>query len=413
VTEVHVRAQLAVVGASLAGPRAAWAAAGAGADTVLHQDGVERVAEDAHLGLHGPAWGSGRKGFGSGPALRRRVQQVFQVPPEVPRRMRVLVALALVACLVSGCSSKAADTPPTADLGLHATPTTGVIRGLVVDAAIRPLAGAHVVLPAAGAAKERATTTTGQGLFGFEGVDPGSHFLRISRLGYADVQQSVQVEAGNSAPPLLKVQLAAVPGAAPYVQSFKFNGFLECALSVVALCSAFNGPTCGANLPMVGELPCTGNVTNDHFASTVPVEKPPQLIQSEMVWQTTTAASNQLWLWHSRASSKDGSYNGSCNCWAQGRSPLLMVTNETGANGEKYGVQNNLFLRVFTGSIDGTRDPLNPEQCYPGPPVGDVYCGGVGYSVEQGFTIYTHVFYGYLPPPGWRFSQQPDVPPPV
>ncbi|MEA3202844.1 MAG: Carboxypeptidase regulatory-like domain [Thermoplasmata archaeon] len=325
--------------------------------------------------------------------------------------MRGLVAVVLGVSFLAGCSSKAADTP-VADLGLHATATTGVIRGLVVDAAIRPMAGVKVVLAATASAQERSSTTSEQGLFGFDSVAPGSHFLRVDKLGFASVQQAVQVEAGDSAPPLLKVQLVAVPGAAPYAQAFKFNGFLECALSVVALCSVFNGPTCGAEVPNVAEAPCTGNVTNDNFASVVQVERPPQLVQSEMVWQATSSASDQMWLWHSRADIRDGSYNGSCNCWAQGTSPLLMVTNQTTADKQAYGVQNSVYLRVFTGSIEGTRNPLNPEQCYPGPPVGDVYCGGLGYSVEQGFSIYTHVFYGYLPPPGWRFSQAQEVPAP-
>ncbi|MFO1535559.1 MAG: carboxypeptidase-like regulatory domain-containing protein [Thermoplasmatota archaeon] len=330
--------------------------------------------------------------------------------------MRFLVAFALTATVLAGCASKAAQEPID-DLGLRATPTTGVIRGLVVDPAIRPIEGVQVVLPASGGAKERSATTNADGLFGFEAVDPGSHFLRVSKPGYADTQHSVQVEAGDSAPPLVKVHLAAVPGAAPYVQSFKFDGFLECALSAVALCSAFNGPTCGMD-----PVPCTPNATNDNFANVVPIERPPQLVQSEMVWTTTTSASDQLWLWHSRAAKGDGSYNGSCNCWAQGKSPLLMVSNETQAAGNHYGTWHDLYLRVFTGSIEGTRNPLDSAQCYPGDPARpvfeplgrdpNVYCGGLGYSVEQSFTTYTHVFYGFLPPVGWRFSATPDVPAP-
>lgn len=337
--------------------------------------------------------------------------------------MRSLVALLLAATALGGCASQGSDNPLIDGLGLQATPTTGVVRGVVVDDAIRPLAGVGVVLAGAGQGKERATTTNANGLFGFEAVEPGTHFLRVAKLGYAETQQSVQVEAGDSTPPLVKVQLVAVPGAAPYVQSFKFNGFLECALSAAALCSVFNGPTCGVSEPQTGtELPCTGNVTNDNFASVVPVEKPPQLVQSEIVWTTTTAASDQLWLWHSQADKATGAYNGSCNCWAQGTSPLLMATNETTAEENSYGTWHDVYLRVFTGSIEGTRNPLDNPGCYPGDPakpafdvIGrdpDVYCGGVGYSAEQGFTIYTHVFYGYLPPAGWRFTATPDVPTP-
>ncbi|HUR61108.1 MAG TPA: carboxypeptidase-like regulatory domain-containing protein [Candidatus Thermoplasmatota archaeon] len=310
------------------------------------------------------------------------------------------MALLLAGSLLAGCSSKA--TPPDeVDLGLRATPTSGVIRGLVVDAAIRPLEGVRVVLPDAG---DRATETNENGLFGFEGVAPGSHFLKVSKAGYADMQQSTQVEAGVDNPPLVKVQMTAVSGLAPYVQVFKWDGFLECALSVIALCGAFNGPAC----PQA----CTPNVTDDQFTSLVPVEKPPQLVQSEVVWQTTTAASDQLWLWHSRGDIKDGSYNGSCNCWAQGKSPLLMKTNESVAAAQHYGTHNQVYLRMFTGSIEGTRNPLNPEGCYPGSPGPNTYCGGLGFSVEQDFTVFTHVFYGYLPTPGWRFSEQSEPPAP-
>ncbi|MEA3143937.1 MAG: Carboxypeptidase regulatory-like domain [Thermoplasmata archaeon] len=321
------------------------------------------------------------------------------------------MALLLAALFVAGCSSKAADRPE-AD-GLRATPTTGIIRGVVVDAAIRPLAGVHVVLPGTGGSPARSTSTNDLGLFGFESVQPGGHLLRITRLGYAEAQQAAQVEAGVSDPAPLRVQLVTLSGAAPYAQAFKFSGFLECALSVVALCAVFNGPTCGQP-----NLPCTQNVSNDNFATIVPIDHPPQRIQSEMVWQTTTSASDQLWLWHSKARRADGTYNGSCACWAQGKSPLLLATNESRAAEQDYGSWNNLELRVFTGSIEGTRNPLDPNGCYPATPsvpmVGSAqYCGGAGFSVEQGFTIYTHVFYGYLPPDGWRFTEQMDVPPPA
>jgi len=30
--------------------------------------------------------------------------------------------------------------------------------------------------------------------------------------------------------------------------------------------------------------------------------------------------------------------------------------------------------------------------------------GGVGMALEQRVTVYTHMFYGYVPPADWRFS---------
>jgi hypothetical protein len=185
----------------------------------------------------------------------------------------------------------------------------------------------------------------------------------------------------------------------PYYSLQKFDGFLECGLSVIALCAV------GQDLPVLG------NLTNDRFAGPVYIEKPPHLVQSELVWEPTTAASDQLWLWHSR-SNKDGGYNGSCNCWVQGPSPLVMASNQSQSESQDYGVNNDVYLRIFTGSIEGTRNPANPQGCYPGSPGPNTYCGGVGYSLSQPFTVYTTVFYGYLPPEGWLFVTDGSFPPP-
>src|SRR5688572_21074791 len=98
--------------------------------------------------------------------------------------------------LLAGCTG-GGDGPPPADepvdfsnLELEATETTGVIRGVVVDDAIRPLANATVTLVSDG---DRTATTTDSGTFGFEQVPPGTHFLTVSRFRYLDQQQSVDV----------------------------------------------------------------------------------------------------------------------------------------------------------------------------------------------------------------------------
>jgi hypothetical protein len=38
--------------------------------------------------------------------------------------------------------------------------------------------------------------------------------------------------------------------------------------------------------------------------------------------------------------------------------------------------------------------------------------GGIGIVLEQRVTVYTHVFYGHLPPPGWTFSSDGTPPSP-
>lgn len=322
--------------------------------------------------------------------------------PVPPMRLPAvaLAVLPAVAALLAGCSGGTGETPveDVPDLGLEATATTGVLRGVVVDEAIRPLAGVSIVASSAGQA-DRTGASLDTGFFGFDGLAPGTWFVMANHTGYFEVQGSAEVVAGVAEPPVLKLQLVRDVANTPYAVLSKIEGYLECGLSVVALCAVGQG------------LPVVGNLTNDRFSGVVAVDRPPHWIQSEMVWEPTTAASDQLWIWHSR-SAKGGGYNGSCNCWTQGPSPLLITTNQTLAEDQEYGTENDVYVRVFTGSIQGTRNPTDPAGCYPGNGLGNTYCGGVGYSLQQPFSIYTTVFYGYLPPDGWTFVASGEVPQP-
>jgi hypothetical protein len=316
--------------------------------------------------------------------------------------MRTLMAIALLATTLAGCSSAPeADPGPIVDfdeLDLEATTTTGLIRGIVVDEAIRPIGNATIV--ARGGDRELTTTSTPEGAFGFDGLRPGTYFLSASRLGYSASQASTEVVAGVAEPPIAKLQLVRDLASLPFSVLHKWEGFLECGLSVIALCGAAN---------------TAGPVTNDNFATVMVIDGVPLFIQSEVLWETTTAASDELWLWHSSGSKPDGGFNGTRGsyAWAQGPSPLLMTSNATEIEESEFGTNNDLYLRMFTGSISGTRNPADPEGCYPGGPGPDVYCGGVGYSIQQTFTVYTTAFFGFLPPEGWTFHETGPAPPPT
>ena len=312
--------------------------------------------------------------------------------------MRALTAFLLVAVALAGCSSggSEADPEPTVDfdaLELEATATTGVIRGIIVDEAIRPVGNVVVTLKGT---EERTTTSTDEGSFGFDGLEPGTYFLDAAKPGYSSAQSSAEVVAGVAEPPIVKIQLTIDAATLPYSVLHKWDGFLECGLSVIALCGAADG------------------FTNDNFASVMVIDGVPLFIQSEVIWTTTTAASDELWLWHSSGSKPDGAFNGTRNAyaWRQGPSPLVMTSNATEIEESEFGTNNDLYLRMFTGSISGTRNPADPEGCYPGDPGPDVYCGGVGYSIQQSFTVYTTAFFGYLPPEGWLFHVDGESKPP-
>ena len=311
------------------------------------------------------------------------------------------MAFLLAAVTLAGCSSggQEPEAPETdvdfGELDLEATDTTGVIRGIVVDEAIRPIANAAITIRGGGS--ELSTTSTEAGSFGFDGLEPGTYFLSASKPGHFGAQASAEVVAGVEEPPIVKLLLNRDAASAPYFVLHKWEGFLECGLSVVALCGVAD------------------EVTNDNFATVMVIDGVPLFIQSEVLWQTTTAASDQLWLWHSNGAKPDGAFNGTRDsyAWRQGPSPLIMTSNATEIEESEYGTNNDLYLRMFTGSIEGTRNPTDPEGCYPGGPGPDVYCGGVGYSIEQSFTVYTTAFFGYLPPEGWAFHADGEAKPPT
>src|SRR5688572_24479115 len=100
----------------------------------------------------------------------------------------VLLALALLAPLLAGCSG-GGDEPAGPD-EVQATPTTGILRGVVVDAAIRPMAGVKVSVPVPDGSV-RNSTTVDDGAFAFAGLEPGAYVVRAQKLGYLDASVSV------------------------------------------------------------------------------------------------------------------------------------------------------------------------------------------------------------------------------
>jgi Carboxypeptidase regulatory-like domain len=295
--------------------------------------------------------------------------------------MRTLVAVALIAVALAGCSGSPSAPPPSdvpsaEELGLEATDSTGIIRGIVVDTAIRPIAGATVTLLGS---DPRSAQTDETGAFGFDDLEPGTYFLKAKKLGYHEAQQSADVVAGVLEPAAVKVQLAIDASAVtPFAESYTYEGFVECTTSVLVLCGAPN-------------LLTGDNITNDRFTWDQYLTPGASLIQSEMVWQSTQAASPEMYFemegLDGDCNPPDSSFFGS----ASGPSPIMArIDNETIEENE-IGQVCPIYYSIFAGGIQGTP---------------------VGATVEQRFTMYIHAFYGYLPPDDWRFSNDSTVPPP-
>ncbi|MHB8634637.1 MAG: carboxypeptidase-like regulatory domain-containing protein [Thermoplasmatota archaeon] len=320
--------------------------------------------------------------------------------------MKAAIGLLVLALVASGCATKPASVaPPVCGAGssdpacqVSASPTTGIIRGVVIDAAVKPLAGVKVSLAVQGA-KGAVTNTSVNGLFAFSGLAPGTYFVRAEKDGYVTGQTSADVVAGDANPKTVKIQLTTDLSKTPYFTQYKFDGYIECSFSLVAVglaaCAEANG---------VGP-------TTDNFITEYTLDREPSWTQSEMVWQSTQAVSSELNL--------DYSYNAGQALLTNyvnvhGNSPLTGYANRTAGHEVGLGTNTTLLIRVFNEPVNGTRPP-NPTGpgCLPRPdPVGGCFTG-VGATVEQTFTIYTTVFYGYQPPPGWTFVAEGSVPPPA
>ena len=301
--------------------------------------------------------------------------------------MRFVLFL-LLAAFLAGCADEGAlpseEDPALEGLDLDVTDDTGVIRGVVVDTAVVPIMDVTITI----AGLEKSTVTNEEGAFGFDGLEPGTYFLTAERLGYGAVQQSVDVEAGVADPPAVRVLMVADPSSLPFVEGLVWEGYMACGLSVVALCG----------LPVVDEA------VGDNFLHIHELEQDGiDYLQSEMIWKTTQTVSPNMQLW------QEATGDGGCAFEAQNApSPNIINTTWGDYNSlgdrdcfETLGNTTNLRLRVFSGSMDGTTPPGG---CWPTIPGVGTFCFGAGFTVEQGFTVFSHVFYGFKPFDGWQFS---------
>lgn len=364
-------------------------------------------------------------------------------------RTRALLGLPLiVSLLLAGCSGNGGgasdeDLDQKLDeLDLKATDSTGVIRGVVVDPTIKPIAGAVVNVRTA--SFNKTVSTNGEGLFGLDGLQPGDYFVSANATGYKAAQQVVNVVAGESDPKATRIQLDILAGLSPYHTVRQYDAFIGCSVTT---------PTVSAAVCDMDDT--VKEITNNEFLVTYEADQVPTWIQVEAIWDPSQALSNDLSL-----SITD--FQGATQrtvADADGGSPLYITVNETVARAHNYGINNSLVIRVFSTTVEGTdnvdestfQDPyassgygtLNSTGapgayqdtvvdndpscivafCLLNNPFGNPECiedpvlfdacfglGGLGVVVNQKVTVYTHIFYGYAPPEGWRFSEDPVVP---
>jgi hypothetical protein len=303
--------------------------------------------------------------------------------------MRPLALTAVLALLLAGCAGSPGE--PTSDSGGALgedveveVDSTGAIRGVVVDDAIRPLANVTVKL----AEPERFFNTTASGTFSFSGLEPGTYFVEASKLGFTSARQSIEVVAGDRDPPVARMLLTADASTAPYYSEQKGTGYIVCTTSVVATCGA---PDVVLRLIVCDVFQvCVGPVTGDTYGFYMYYEPNATMIQAEMVWESTQSLSTQLSLSMENIegceAASDAYQEG-----VTGDSPIYNIANETEVKAGTIGGTCGMFYSVFSGDTAGTP---------------------AGITVQQKFDIFSHAFYGYTPYDGWRFTEDPGVPTP-
>lgn len=253
-------------------------------------------------------------------------------------------------------------------VSVRATDTTGIIRGFVVDEAIRPLANVTVTLTG----RDRSTTTSAAGSFGFSDLAPGAYYVEASSADFETAQAYSEVVAGVDDPPLVKIQLTKLPSKAPYFQSQKFDVFYVFGAGV-------GGQSLGTSVTG------TNPVTQSPYYFQVNISPNSTHIQAEARWEPTQALAEGAWV-TLLAFDQDFEVVEATNAFSS--SPNVVWVN---------------------GTVEGRTATTVDGRIYPGMSQGTP----AAVFANQPFVFYLHTFYNFRPAPDWSFGEHgdPTIPP--
>jgi hypothetical protein len=286
----------------------------------------------------------------------------------VARRVEPFLVLAfLLATGLAGCSDGGGGDGLSAaeraarEVDVHATQDTGVIRGVVVDSAIAPIANVTVRI----ATVNKTTTSNADGAFGFEALPPGEYFLDASRDGYTSVQGHATVVAGQQDPDVVKLLLQVVPRADPYVVPIQAQLFMDSSTAVMGSSLTLGGFTGQGSYGLAADIGPNATV-----------------VQVEYRWEPTLPTGDHI-------NSYGGTYAGDDRVHYQsvtGGSPLVARFNAT--DGKAIADRLSLVIRA---------DPTVPASVF----------------ANQGVQAYAHIFYNFMPREDWQFGRDGEYPVPT
>jgi hypothetical protein len=226
----------------------------------------------------------------------------------------IALVLALAAAMsLAGC---AGESPAPVDVVLGAG--RAVFAGVVVDEAIRPVAGAVVDVTDSGL--EATTDEGGEFLLP---VPIGDHLVEVRHASFAPVQQAISVPETGLRGFTLRLSLSA--SEAPYHVVTKYDGFVTCSLGISLIFSEECGEGVGTPAGRVGKQ--ANNAIRYDFQAESPSLK---TVVVEQVWEPTSDAGREMLVvfatnWTCEpACGGDGVGEGSM----QGPSPLLLRADE-------------------------------------------------------------------------------------
>jgi hypothetical protein len=298
----------------------------------------------------------------------------------VVRSALVLTAVLSAAALLAGCADPGAEAGPAGPVD----GATGVLAGVVVDPALRPLLGAEVAILGPGG-NPLSKQTDGNGSFRFEGLAPGTYAVEASLARHLTSHAIAQVVQGEAFPPLLQLVLEVQADELPFVVQIAWEGYIGCAFTYGNLCSAPGQ----AGYDVIGD-----QSAHLFFEEYMAIGRVPTLIQGEAVWEPTTPTSAELkpiYGWSEPVAWAQFSYLGTFFAESQPSPSFDRVTHEMALEAG-IGVENGLVVEFYSGG--DTTDPT-------------------GLTVNQPVKLFLHNFYGYLPPDGWRFATDGAPPPPT
>jgi hypothetical protein len=299
-----------------------------------------------------------------------------------------LAGALLLAVALAGCTDDAGDADAMTDTMTQEALTKGVLRGVVVDEAIRPLADAVVQVKRAGVPVVEVATDA-DGNFGVPNLDAGNYSVNATKPGYLGNEVPAVVVGGDNLPPIVQILLQAAPVDAAFVWPHLWNGQVACGTTTQNWCAAIN---------FVSGI----EISEDNsflflFDDYMAYGRTPDFLQVEFVWEPNSPASNWAYagFWASTWEEWED-----CLCTpnilatVEGSGYILVQVEGSAMAEFDVGFTRGIGVGMSAGQAGLDAILANPDR--------------TTVMVNQPFEAFLHTFYGCLPEPGWQFTLHGD-----